>query len=110
MQTDAEVAAKLTKAQRQRLLGIMMLSEARQSWASKWGSLSWRSARASTSALFAAGLIFENMYGDAALTVTGTRVAQHLKQENAKCRIGSCQRHGKCMYAPCRSIAQENAK
>lgn len=84
MQTDAEVAAKLTKAQRQRLLGILMLTEARQWWASKWGSLSWRAARASTRALADAGLIFENMYGNASLTVTDLRVAQHLKQENAK--------------------------
>lgn len=84
MQTDAEVAAKLTKAQRQRLLGILMLTEAQQSWASKWGSLKWYTARASTRALAAAGLIFENWLGDAELTASGLRVAQHLKQENAK--------------------------
>ena len=73
------VVKSLTKAQRTRLNGIAELRARGLSWASRYGSLRINTSRATTSALFAQGLIVDD-YGDAILTPLGLAVRAALEQ------------------------------
>ena len=72
--TEAErIARGLTEAQRKRLDGVAELRALGLSWASRHGSLSIRTSRATTSALFALGLLADD-YGECLLTPLGIAV------------------------------------
>ncbi len=79
----ARVAASLTKAQVKRLVGIFELRARGLSWASRYGSLSIRTSRATTAVLRERLLIYDGI-GNAALTDLGLAVVAHLQQSTER--------------------------